>query len=117
MEAAAHYVVSEALTNAVKYANAAVIHVALDVNDTTLRLSIDDDGDGGADPALGSGIIGLIDRADALGGKLTLRSPLGEGTSLVIELPLEPAGELNGCGGAHLHLCRWLGISTREVLD
>ena len=46
-------------------------------------------------------------RVDALGGKLTLRSPLGEGTSLVIELPLEPAGELNGCGCAHLHLCRW----------
>jgi hypothetical protein len=87
------------------------------VNDTTLRLSIDDDGDGGADPALGSGIIGLIDRVDAMGGKLTLRNPLGEGTSLVIELPLEPAGELNGCGCAHLHLCRWLGISTREVLD
>jgi signal transduction histidine kinase len=93
VEAAVCYVVSEALTNAVKYANAAVIHAALDVNDTTLRLSIDDDGDGGADPALGSGIIGLIDRVDALGGKLTLRSPLGEGTSLVIELPLEPAGE------------------------
>jgi hypothetical protein len=66
---------------------------------------------------LGSWIIGLIDRVDALGGKLTLRSPLGEGTSLVIELPLEPAGELNGCGCAHLHLCRWLGICTREVLD
>jgi signal transduction histidine kinase len=48
--------------------------VALDVNDTTLRLSIDDDGDGGADPALGSGIIGLVDRVDALGGKLALRS-------------------------------------------
>ena len=116
-EAAAYYVVSEALTNAVKYANATVIHVDLDVNDTTLRLSVDDDGDGGADPALGSGIIGLIDRVDALGGKLTLRSPLGEGTSLVIELPLEPAGELNDCGCAHLHLCRWLRISTREVLD
>jgi len=56
-------------------------------------------------------------RVDALGGKLTLRSLLGEGTSLVIELPLEPAGELNGCGCAHLHLCRWLGISIREVLD
>ena len=117
VEAAAYYVVSEALTNAVKYANAAVIHVALDVNDTTLRLSIDDDGDGGADPALGSWIIGLIDRVDALAGKLTLRSPLGEGTPLIIELPLEPAEELNGCGCAHLHLCRWLGISIREVLD
>ncbi|HEX6451480.1 MAG TPA: hypothetical protein VF060_18700 [Trebonia sp.] len=45
---------------------------------------------GGAGPAQGSGIIGLIDRVEALGGKLTLRSPLGEGTSLVIELPLEP---------------------------
>ena len=91
VEAAAYYVVSEALTNAVKYANATVVHVDLGVKDTTLRLSIDDDGDGGADPAHGSGIIGLIDRVDALGGKLTLRSPLGEGTSLVIELPLEPS--------------------------
>jgi signal transduction histidine kinase len=91
VEAAAYYVVSEALTNAVKYANATVVHVELSVKDTTLRLSIDDDGDGGADPELGSGIIGLIDRVDALGGKLTLRSPLGKGTSLVIELPLEPS--------------------------
>jgi signal transduction histidine kinase len=116
VEAAAHYVVSEALTNAVKYANATVIHLDVGVNDTTLRLSIDDDSVG-ADPALGSGIIGLIDRVDAMGGKLTLRSPLGEATSLVIELPLEPAGELDGCRCAHLHLCRWMGISTREVLD
>jgi signal transduction histidine kinase len=91
VEAAAYYVVSEALTNAVKYANATAVHVELSVKDTTLRLAIDDDGDGGADPELGSGIIGLIDRVDALGGKLTLRSPLGEGTSLVIELPLEPS--------------------------
>ncbi len=93
VEAAAYYVVSEALTNAAKHANATVVHVDLTVKDTTLRLSIDDDGDGGADPARGSGIIGLIDRVDALGGKLTLRSPRGEGTALVIELPLEP-----GCG-------------------
>ena len=90
LEVAAYYVVSEALTNAVKHANATVVHVSLSVKDTTLRLAIDDDGDGGADQARGSGIIGLIDRVDALGGKLTLRSPPGEGTSLVIELPLEP---------------------------
>jgi signal transduction histidine kinase len=90
VEAAAYYVVSEALTNAAKHANATVVHVDLGVKDKTLRLSIDDDGDGGADPVRGSGIIGLIDRVDALGGKLTLRSPPGEGTSLVIELPLEP---------------------------
>jgi signal transduction histidine kinase len=89
VEAAAYYVVSEALTNAAKHANANVVHVNLGAKDTMLRLSIGDDGDGGADPARGSGIIGLIDRVDALGGKLTLRSPPGEGTSLVIELPLE----------------------------
>ena len=89
VEAAAYYVVSEALTNAAKHANATVVHVGLGVKDTTLRLSVADDGDGGADLAQGSGIIGLVDRVDALGGKLTLRSPPGEGTSLVIELPLE----------------------------
>jgi signal transduction histidine kinase len=55
VEAAAYYVVSEALTNAVKYANATVIHADLGGHDTTLRLSVDDDGDGGADPALDSG--------------------------------------------------------------
>ena len=53
--------------------------------------------------------IPAFDRVDAMGGKLTLRSPLAEGTSLVIELPLEPTGELDGCGCAHLHLCRWMG--------
>jgi signal transduction histidine kinase len=90
VEAAAYYIVSEALTNAAKHANATVVHVDLGIKDTTLHLSIDDDGDGGADPARGSGIIGLVDRVDALGGKLTLRSPLGRGTSLLIELPLEP---------------------------
>jgi signal transduction histidine kinase len=90
VEVAAYYVVSEALTNAAKHADATVVHVNLRVKDRTLRLSIDDDGDGGADPARGSGIIGLIDRVEALGGKLTLRSLPGEGTSLVIELPADP---------------------------
>jgi len=90
VEVATYYVVSEALTNAVKHANTTVVRVSLAVTDATLRLSIDDDGAGGADPAQGSGIIGLIDRVEALGGKLTLRSPPGGGTSLVIELPLEP---------------------------
>ena len=89
VEAAAYYVVSEALTNAAKHANATVVHVDLEVKDSTLRISVADDGNGGADPAQGSGIIGLIDRVDAVGGKLTLRSPPGEGTSLVIELPLK----------------------------
>ena len=102
VEVATYYVASEALTNAAKHANATVVHVKLGVTDRTLRLSIDDDGDGGADPAQGSGIIGLIDRVEALGGTLTLRSPPGEGTSLVIELPLEPgyrSGPTRGASG------------------
>jgi signal transduction histidine kinase len=90
VEVAAYYVVSEALTNAAKHANATVVRVKAGVKDMTLRLSIDDDGGGGADPARGSGIIGLTDRVEALAGRLTLRSPPGGGTSLVIELPLEP---------------------------
>jgi hypothetical protein len=50
--------------------------------------------------------------------EIVLAVPVGVAAFVVvIELPLEPAGELNGCGCAHLHLCRWLGISTREVLD
>jgi signal transduction histidine kinase len=91
LEAAAYYVVSEALANAAKHANATVVHVALGVTDAWLHLSISDDGAGGADPAKGTGIIGLIDRVDALGGKLTLDSPPGAGTSLLIALPLGPA--------------------------
>ena len=79
VEAAAYYVVSEALTNAVKYANAGVIHVALDVNDTTLRLSIDDDGDGGADPALDSGIIGLTDPGGRPGRQADAAQPARRG--------------------------------------
>jgi signal transduction histidine kinase len=92
VEAAAYYVVSEALTNAAKHANATGVHVQLSVKDRWLHLSIRDDGDGGADPAQGTGIIGLIDRVDALGGKLRLHSPAGQGTSLAIGLPLDPGG-------------------------
>jgi signal transduction histidine kinase len=90
LEAATYYVVCEALTNAAKHSHATVVHVDLGIKNAMLHLSIDDDGDGGADPARGSGIIGLVDRVDVLGGKLTLRSPPHGGTSLVIDLPLEP---------------------------
>ena len=89
VEVAAYYVVAEALTNAAKHANATVAEVEVAVKDRTLHLLIRDDGDGGADLARGSGIIGLIDRVDALGGKMTLHSPPGGGTSLAIELPAE----------------------------
>jgi signal transduction histidine kinase len=54
----------------------------------TLRLSIRDDGVGGADPSCGSGLVGLTDRVEAIGGKISIVSPAGGGTSLLVELPL-----------------------------
>jgi signal transduction histidine kinase len=80
---------SEALTNAAKHAHASVVHVELEVRDTTVRLAIRDDGIGGADPRHGSGLVGLSDRIEALGGTLEVASPTGSGTTLLIEIPLE----------------------------
>lgn len=91
VEVAAYYSVSEALTNATKHANASVAHVDLEVRDGTLHVAIRDDGVGGADPAHGSGILGLTDRVEALGGTITVTSPPGEGTSMVLQLPVELA--------------------------
>jgi glucose-6-phosphate-specific signal transduction histidine kinase len=65
---AAHYVVSEALTNAAKYAQASGVRVSVDAEYAHLRLSISDDGVGGADAHKGSGLTGLVDRVEALGG-------------------------------------------------
>jgi signal transduction histidine kinase len=89
IEVAAYYVMSEALTNAAKHAHASVVHVELEARDTTVRLAIRDDGIGGADPGLGSGLVGLSDRIAALGGTLQVTSPAGGGTTLLIEIPLE----------------------------
>jgi signal transduction histidine kinase len=91
VEVAAYYVASEALTNAAKHAHATVAQVNLEVDDGTLRLAVVDDGVGGADAAHGSGIIGLTDRVEALGGSILVRSPAGQGTSVVIELPGRPS--------------------------
>jgi len=88
VEVAAYYVVSEALTNAAKHAGASVVNVELDTQDAILQLAIRDDGVGGADPGQGSGLVGLSDRIDALGGTLQVTSPAGSGTTLLIELPL-----------------------------
>jgi signal transduction histidine kinase len=90
VEVAAYYVVSEALTNAVKHADASRVNVDADVRDGSLRLSIRDDGVGGADPAEGSGLIGLRDRVEALGGTVEIDSPAGRGTCVTVELPVEP---------------------------
>jgi signal transduction histidine kinase len=88
IEVAAYYVVSEALTNAAKHAQASVVDVHARAGDGLLRLVVRDDGVGGATVAHGSGLIGLSDRVQALGGTITVRSPAGEGTTLEIDLPV-----------------------------
>jgi PAS domain S-box-containing protein len=90
VEVGAYYVVSEALTNTVKHAHASAVHVAVEARDGVLELSVRDDGCGGADAGRGSGLIGLSDRVDALGGTIQVTSPVGEGTTLLITLPIEP---------------------------
>jgi signal transduction histidine kinase len=89
VEVAAYYVVSEALANTAKHAHASVVQVALDTDDAILRLTIRDDGIGGADPSQGSGLVGLSDRTEALGGTLEVTSLANHGTTLLIEIPLE----------------------------
>jgi signal transduction histidine kinase len=90
IEVAAYYVVSEALTNATKHARASCAYVTVEQRDALLHLSIRDDGVGGADTARGSGLIGLRDRLQALGGTIQVNSPPGAGTAIVVELPLHP---------------------------
>jgi signal transduction histidine kinase len=87
IEVAAYYVVSEALTNAAKHARASVVTVDARTGDGRLHLVVRDDGVGGATVAHGSGLIGLSDRVQALGGTISVRSPAGEGTTLEIDLP------------------------------
>jgi signal transduction histidine kinase len=88
VEVAAYFVVSEALTNAAKYAQASVVHVDLEAADSIVKLSIRDDGIGGADPSRGSGLIGLRDRIESLGGRIEVASPGGGGTALRAEIPI-----------------------------
>jgi len=88
VEVAAYYVISEALANAAKHSDASVVHVGAEIESNVLHLRVIDDGHGGADPALGSGLVGLMDRVEALGGKIAVHSPVGAGTSLDAELPL-----------------------------
>ena len=94
VEVAAYYVVSEALANTAKHANASVIHVRVQAGDDRLQLSVRDDGVGGATPGRGSGLVGLTDRVQALGGTITIHSPAGQGTRLQIDLPVQgrPSG-------------------------
>jgi signal transduction histidine kinase len=91
VEATAYYIVAEALTNVAKYAGATAAAVSVARSDGRLVVRVQDDGQGGADLAGGSGLRGLDDRAAALGGTFRVESPAGGGTVVTAELPLEPA--------------------------
>jgi len=92
VELGAYYVISEALTNAAKHADASVVTVEVATDDGVLRVCVRDDGVGGADPTRGSGIVGLRDRVEAMGGSIDVESPVGSGTALRVCLPLDARG-------------------------
>jgi signal transduction histidine kinase len=87
IELAVYYVVAEALTNAAKHADAASIDVEVVTDGGVVRVCVRDDGRGGAELSRGSGLVGLKDRVETLGGRISLDSPVGTGTSVKIELP------------------------------
>jgi signal transduction histidine kinase len=89
IEAAAYFLCAEALTNVVRYAHAESARVSLWEADGALHVEIEDDGVGGADPAVGSGLRGLEDRVAAVDGRLRIVSPLGRGTTIAAVIPLE----------------------------
>jgi PAS domain S-box-containing protein len=91
IEATAYYIVSEALTNVVKHAQATKATVDMTLAGDVLKFEVTDDGRGGADPTAGSGILGLRDRAEAVGGTLFVISPPGKGTVVTAQLPLKSA--------------------------
>jgi len=93
IEVSAYYVVAEALTNAAKHAHASAVSVEVEADGHLLRVVVGDDGAGGADFTGGTGLAGLRDRVEALGGRIFLDSPRGAGTSLRAELPLSAAND------------------------
>jgi signal transduction histidine kinase len=86
---AAYFAVCEALTNVVRYARAGMARVRIAVDDGDLCVEVADDGVGGADPSAGTGLRGLADRVQVLGGRLELTSPPGEGTRITARIPLD----------------------------
>jgi signal transduction histidine kinase len=113
VEVAAYYVASEALTNAAKYAHASVVTIVLAEQDAILTLAIRDDGVGGVDPSQGTGLVGLADRVEALGGRLEIVSPAARGTSLSIEIPVEGQGATRSLQGTKA--AGTLGHTSREL--
>jgi signal transduction histidine kinase len=95
IEIAVYYVVSEILTNATRHAHASAISIEAISADKFIRATITDDGVGGADASIGTGLTGLIDRVEALGGQFSLESPVGSGTTVSVNLPaavIPPSG-------------------------
>ncbi|MFB9183558.1 GAF domain-containing sensor histidine kinase [Dactylosporangium sucinum] len=88
-EVAAYYIVSEALANAAMHARATMVHVNAEAEDAVFRLSIQDDGVGGASLGTGTGLIGLQDRVEALGGHMEVVSPARHGTALLVKIPID----------------------------
>ena len=93
VEAAAYFVVSEALANVAKHAHASAVSVSIACEAGSLVLEVEDDGVGGAEPSAGSGLAGLADRVHALEGRLTIESGAGRGTRLRAELPYAVVAE------------------------
>jgi signal transduction histidine kinase len=102
VEVGAYYVVSEMLTNAAKHARASIVEVEAEASGGTLRVCVRDDGVGGADPLRGSGLFGLKDRIDALGGGFTLHSPPGGGTTVCCEFPVSADADLLDAGAGDM---------------
>jgi signal transduction histidine kinase len=92
VEVGVYYVVSEMLANAAKHARASAVEVHAEASGGTLRVRVRDDGIGGADPVRGSGLVGLKDRIEALGGTFSVHSPAGGGTTASCELPITAGG-------------------------
>jgi signal transduction histidine kinase len=88
VEAVAYFLCSEALANVAKHASASGVTISVTTGDGRVRVEVEDDGLGGADPAGGTGLRGLADRVEALGGTLHVESPAGGGTRLAAEIPL-----------------------------
>jgi signal transduction histidine kinase len=89
VEAAIYYLVAEAITNVAKYAQATCASVAVERSNGVATVVVRDDGIGGAEPVPGSGLVGLADRVEALGGRLHIESPPGRGTQLTAEIPCQ----------------------------
>jgi signal transduction histidine kinase len=96
VEITVYYVVAEALTNVAKHAQASLVEVAVEAGQGSLLIRVRDDGRGGADITGGSGLVGLMDRVEALGGRLRVQIAPGAGTTLQAAIPLLPESAVSG---------------------